>query len=75
MREIADKYGDDRRTQIGFDDDIGAEDFVDLRIPLLLSPSCWLYQAHVADNFRPQHRGEPRNQRNGRPSRMTTLWS
>lgn len=58
MQEIADKYGDDRRTQIGFDDDdISAEDLIPVTHPIITFTKFGYIKRMSADNFRAQHRG------------------
>ena len=58
IEEIADKYGDDRRTQIGFDEyDITMEDLIpDENVVITMSNLGYIKRMTV-DNFHAQHRG------------------
>ena len=58
LEEIADKYGDDRRTQIGFDEyDITMEDLIpDENVVITMSNLGYIKRMTV-DNFHAQHRG------------------
>ena len=58
IQEIADKYGDDRRTQIGFDEyDITMEDLIpDENVVITMSNLGYIKRMTV-DNFHAQHRG------------------
>ena len=50
--EIADKYGDDRRTQIGYDEfDISMEDLIPETNTVITMTKGWLYQAHGNRQF------------------------
>ena len=58
IEEIADKYGDDRRTRIGFDEyDITMEDLIpDENVVITMSNLGYIKRMTV-DNFHAQHRG------------------
>ena len=58
IEEIAEKYGDDRRTQIGFDEyDITMEDLIpDENVVITMSNLGYIKRMTV-DNFHAQHRG------------------
>ena len=56
--EIADKYGDDRRTKIGFDDsDITMEDMIPNENTVLAMTHLGYIKRMSVDNFKAQHRG------------------
>ncbi len=56
--EIADKYGDDRRTKIGFDDsDITMEDMIPNENTVLAMTHMGYIKRMSVDNFKAQHRG------------------
>ena len=55
---IAEKYGDDRRTKIGFDaDEISVEDMVPDEPTVIAMTSLGYVKRMSVDNFRSQHRG------------------
>ncbi len=56
--EIAEKYGDDRRTQIGFDeDDLTTEDLIPRENVVITMTKLGYIKRMTIDNFRSQHRG------------------
>ncbi len=58
IMEIADKYGDDRKTQIGFDDyDISTEDLIPVTYPVVTFTKFGYIKRMSADNFKSQNRG------------------
>lgn len=55
---IAEKYGDDRRTSIGFDaSDISMEDMIPVTNTVIAMTKLGYIKRMSADNFRAQHRG------------------
>jgi DNA gyrase subunit A len=55
---IADKYGDDRRTSIGFDEyDISTEDLIPVTNTVVTMTKLGYIKRMSVDNFRSQHRG------------------
>lgn len=55
---IRDKYGDDRRTGIGFDeDDITTEDLIPVENTVIAMTSLGYIKRMTVDNFKSQHRG------------------
>ena len=54
---IADKYGDDRRTSIGFDDDVSMEDLVPDEDTIIAMTNLGYIKRMSSDNFRSQNRG------------------
>lgn len=55
---IADKYGDDRRTSIGFDEyDISMEDLIPVTNTVVTMTKLGYIKRMSVDNFRSQHRG------------------
>ncbi|MBP5385043.1 MAG: DNA gyrase subunit A [Lachnospiraceae bacterium] len=55
---IADKYGDDRRTRIGFDEfDITMEDLIPKENTVIAMTSLGYIKRMTVDNFKSQHRG------------------
>ena len=55
---IGDKYGDDRRTKIGFDEfDISMEDLVPNENTVIAMTSLGYVKRMTVDNFKSQHRG------------------
>ena len=55
---IADKYGDDRRSQIGYDVfDINAEDLIPKENTVIAMTSLGYVKRMTVDNFKAQHRG------------------
>ncbi len=55
---IANKYGDDRRTQIGFDDyDITIEDMIPTENTIIAKTDMGYIKRMTVDNFKSQHRG------------------
>ena len=66
IMEIADKYGDERRTSIGFDMyDISTEDLIPRENVVIAMTKLGYIKRMSVDNFKAQNRG-------GRPSKMTT---
>ena len=56
--EIADKYGDDRRTQIGYDEfDISMEDLIPETNTVITMTMVGYIKRMGTDNFKSQHRG------------------
>ena len=56
--EISDKYGDDRRTRIGFDEfDISMEDLIPNENTVIAMTSLGYVKRMTVDNFKSQHRG------------------
>ena len=56
--EIADKYGDDRRTQIGYDEfDISMEDLIPETNTVITMTKVGYIKRMGTDNFKSQHRG------------------
>ena len=56
--QISDKYGDDRRTQIGYDDsDISMEDLVPRGETVIAKTNLGYIKRMTVDNFRAQNRG------------------
>jgi len=56
--EIADKYGDDRRTSIGFDDeDFTDEDLIPNELTVIAMTKLGYIKRMTVDNFKSQHRG------------------
>ena len=55
---IAEKYGDDRRTQIGYDDyDISIEDMIPTENTIIAKTDMGYIKRMTVDNFKSQHRG------------------
>lgn len=55
---IRDKYGDDRRTSIGFDEyDLSNEDLIPLENTVIARTSLGYIKRMTIDNFKSQHRG------------------
>lgn len=54
---IADKYGDDRRTAIGYDDDVSMEDLIPDDDTIIAMTNLGYIKRMDADNFRIQNRG------------------
>jgi len=55
---ISDKYGDDRRTKIGFDEyDISIEDMIPLENTIIAKTNLGYIKRMTIDNFKSQHRG------------------
>ena len=55
---IADKYGDDRRTSIGFDEfDISMEDLIPVENTVIAMTHMGYIKRMTSDNFKSQHRG------------------
>lgn len=55
---IADKYGDERRTSIGFDEyDISMEDLIPVTNTVITMTKLGYIKRMSVDNFRSQHRG------------------
>ena len=58
ITEIADKYGDDRRTAIGFDEfDISMEDMIPVTNTVVTFTKLGYIKRMNEDNFKAQHRG------------------
>ncbi len=57
ITEIAAKYGDDRRTSIGFDDDISMEDMIPVEDVVITMTNLGYIKRMTIDNFRSQNRG------------------
>ena len=58
MLEISDKYGDDRRTSIGFDAfDISMEDMIPRENTVITMTKLGYIKRMTVDNFRSQNRG------------------
>ena len=58
IAEIADKYGDDRRTSIGFDeDDFTDEDLIPNELTVIAMTKLGYIKRMTIDNFKSQHRG------------------
>ena len=58
ISEIADKYGDDRRTTIGFDeDDFTDEDLIPNELTVIAMTKLGYIKRMTIDNFKSQHRG------------------
>ena len=58
ITEIADKYGDDRRTSIGFDEfDISMEDMIPVTNTVVTFTKLGYIKRMNEDNFKAQHRG------------------
>ena len=56
--EISDKYGDDRRTSIGFDeDDFTDEDLIPNELTVIAMTKLGYIKRMTIDNFKSQHRG------------------
>ena len=54
---IADKYGDDRRTAIGYDDDVSMEDLIQDEDTVIAMTHLGYIKRMDVDNFRSQNRG------------------
>ena len=54
---ISDKYGDDRRTKIGFDDDMSMEDLISDDDTVITMTNLGYIKRMSVDNFRSQNRG------------------
>ena len=54
---ISDKYGDDRRTKIGFDDDVSVEDLIPDDDAVIAMTNLGYIKRMSVDNFRSQNRG------------------
>ena len=58
ITEIADKYGDDRRTSIGYDElDINMEDMIPVKNTVVTFTKLGYIKRMNEDNFKAQHRG------------------
>ena len=58
ITEIADKYGDDRRTSIGFDEeDFTDEDLIPNELTVIAMTKLGYIKRMTIDNFKSQHRG------------------
>lgn len=58
ITEIRDKYGDERRTSIGYDEfDISMEDLIPNETTLIAMTKLGYIKRMTVDNFRSQHRG------------------
>lgn len=63
---IAEKYGDERRTSIGFDEyDISMEDLIPVTNTVIAMTKLGYIKRMSLDNFRAQNRGRQGNQGNG----------
>ena len=54
---ISEKYGDDRRTKIGFDDDVSVEDLIPDDDAVIAMTNLGYIKRMSVDNFRSQNRG------------------
>lgn len=54
---IANKYGDDRRTAIGYDDDISVEDLIPRENTIIARTNLGYIKRMTVDNFKSQNRG------------------
>ena len=54
---ISDKYGDDRRTKIGFDDDMSMEDLIPDEDTVIAMTNLGYIKRMSVDNFKSQNRG------------------
>ena len=54
---ISEKYGDDRRTKIGFDDDVSVEDLISDDDTVITMTNLGYIKRMSVDNFRSQNRG------------------
>ena len=54
---ISDKYGDDRRTKIGFDDDVSVEDLIPDDDAVIAMTNLGYIKRMSVDNFKSQNRG------------------
>ena len=54
---ISDKYGDDRRTAIGYDDDMSMEDLIPDEDTIIAMTHLGYIKRMDVDNFRSQNRG------------------
>jgi DNA gyrase subunit A len=54
---IAEKYGDDRRSKIGYDDDISIEDMIPRGNSVIAMTSLGYIKRMTVDNFKSQNRG------------------
>ena len=54
---IAEKYGDDRRTAIGYDDDMSMEDLIPVENTVIAMTHMGYIKRMTSDNFKSQHRG------------------
>ena len=54
---ISDKYGDDRRTKIGFDDDMSVEDLISDDDTVIAMTNLGYIKRMSVDNFKSQNRG------------------
>lgn len=54
---IANKYGDDRRTAIGYDDDISVEDLIPKENTIIARTNLGYIKRMTVDNFKSQNRG------------------
>ena len=68
---ISDKYGDDRRTKIGFDDDVSVEDLIPDDDAVIAMTNLGYIKRMSVDNFKSQNRGG-KGSRECRPSRRTS---
>ncbi len=57
IQEIADKYGDDRRTKIGFDDDMTDEDLIPDNDTVIAMTNLGYIKRMSVENFKSQNRG------------------
>lgn len=61
---ISDKYGDDRRTKIGFDDDVSVEDLIPDDDAVIAMTNLGYIKRMSVDNFKSQNRGRQGDQGN-----------
>ena len=54
---VAEKYGNDRRTKIGFDDEISDEDLIPNENTIIARTNYGYIKRMTVDNFKSQHRG------------------
>ena len=54
---ISEKYGDDRRTKIGFDDDMSVEDLISDDDTVIAMTNLGYIKRMSVDNFKSQNRG------------------
>ena len=57
LLEISEKYGDDRRTSIGFDDEISDEDLIPNENTIIARTNLGYIKRMTVDNFKSQNRG------------------
>ncbi len=57
IQTVSDKYGDDRRTKIGFDDDVSVEDLIPDDDAVIAMTNLGYIKRMSVDNFKSQNRG------------------